>query len=185
MGEKQHMNIDPQTLKNISMPRYSWDYEDLSEADHWFCMAKANLHCSIHLLSEMIAEKLDSSFHYAKVAVALFEHSIELFLKAGIAQASQTCDNTHELQVLYNRFKNLYPGNRYEFEGEIVSVVRPAPSATHNQYARYPTDISGQPWQGHTHIDLVLWYTQLRRFDQDFRRLEPLMKQRYTQDAKK
>ena len=179
------MVTDPESLKDLRMPRYSWDYEDLSAADHWFRMAKANLQCCIHLLSEMIDAKLDSSFHHAKVVVALFDHAVELFLKAGVVHAGQTCSNTHELQELYNRFRNLYPGKQFEFESEITSVVRPGPTTPHNQYARYPTDISGRPWQGHTHIDLVLWCMQLRRFDEDFRRLEPLMKQRYAQGVGK
>ena len=178
------MTVDPETLTDIRMPRYSWDYEDLTEAEHWFRMAHANLGASRHLLSEMIEERFEGKFHQAKVAVALFDHSVELFLKAAILQAAQTAGKTHGLQELYNRFRKLYPGKKFEFEGDINSAVRETPITPHNQYARYPTDVSGQPWLGHTHIDIVIWYREVCRFTADFRRLEPLLKTRYGQSAK-
>jgi hypothetical protein len=52
------MSNDLEELDGINMPRFSWDYEDLSEAEHWFLLAKAYLDCSQHLLSQMIKEVL-------------------------------------------------------------------------------------------------------------------------------
>ena len=170
---------------NVRMSRYSWDYEGLGEAVHWFLMAKAYLDCSIHLFSEMMDKKLKSSFHHAKVATMLFEHSIELFLKAGIVQAGQEVGKSHNLQELYNQFRKLYPGKKHQFEGDIVSAVRQISITPYNVYTRYPTDNFGQLWPGNTHIDLVIWYKQLCLFVKDFERLEPLLKERYPQGSKK
>ncbi len=179
------MSDDLERLSNIRMPRFSWDYEDLSEAAHWFLMARAYLDCSVQLLSQMVNEKFNSSFHHAQVVVALFNHAVELFLKAGIVQAGHVFGHNHHLQELYNQFKNLYPGKKYEFEGDIVSAVRRSAATPNNQYARYPTDVFGRPWQEYTHIELVTWYKQLCLFVKDFDRLEPLLKQRYSQGSKK
>lgn len=43
----------------------------------------------------MINDALNSSFFHAKVAVGLFSHSLELFLKGGIIQAGGEVFNTH------------------------------------------------------------------------------------------
>ncbi len=83
------MAIDAEKLKGKYMPRFSWDYEHRTLAEHWFLMALAYQESSHHLFSEMIERKLADSFHHAKVAASLLEHAVELFLKAGIAQAGK------------------------------------------------------------------------------------------------
>jgi HEPN domain-containing protein len=127
----------------------------------------------------MINDESESSFHHAKVVVALFDHALELFLKGAIIQANKPIGNTHHLQELYNQFRNLYSGKIFEFEGDITNAVRNATITPYNQYARYPTDLGGKTSQMHTHIELVTWYRQIRRFARDLERLEPLLKQRY------
>jgi hypothetical protein len=37
------MSDDFEEIDNYSMPRFSWDYEDLSAAEQWFLMAHAHL----------------------------------------------------------------------------------------------------------------------------------------------
>ena len=175
------MSDDFEEIDNYGMPRFSWDYEDLSEAEQWFLMARAYLDCSKQLISQMTKEEFESSFYHAKAVVALFNHALELFLKGGIIQVNKPIANTHNLQELYNQFRNLYPGKNFEFEGDIVNAVRSTTVTPYNQYARYPTDLGGQTWQTYTHIELVTWYNQIRRFARDFERLEPLLKQRYHQ----
>lgn len=179
------MSDDLDNLDGISIPRFSWDYEDLSESEHWFLLAKAYLDCSQHLLAQMIKEMLDSSFFHAKVAVALFNQALELFLKGGIVQAGKDVNVSHDLQQLYNHFKNLYPGKKYEFEGDVSNAVRPSPLTPYNEFARYPVDHTGLPWQGNTHIELTTWYKQVCLFINDFERLEVLLKQRYPNASKR
>lgn len=170
------MPDDVDELDGLRMPRFSWDYEDLSEADHWFLMARAYLDSGKHLFAQMISKTVESSFHHAKVAAFLFEHAVELFLKAAIVQAGRRAPATHRLGQLYKEFKNLYQGQAYSFEGNIDDFAAPDPSTPHGQFSRYPTDPSGKPWPGHRHIDLVIWYKQICAFSEDFQRLEPLIK---------
>lgn len=75
------MRIDPEDFKDIRMPRCSWDYEDISDSDHWFLLADAYLDICHFTLSSMIGKNIDDTFHHCKVVVSLFEHSVELFLK--------------------------------------------------------------------------------------------------------
>lgn len=160
------------------MPRFSWDYEDCSEADLWFLMAKAYVDCAVELLSRMVDKEIDSSFHHAKVAVAQGEHAFELFLKGGIAQAGQRVPATHRLNYLYQRFCSLYTDA--EFRCDVESLAKPREDVPFGQFARYPMDSSGGPWQGHKHIDIAIWYRQLWLLQGDFDRQEPELRQRYT-----
>ncbi len=173
------MNNELEKLKNISMPLESFIYEDLSVADHWFLMARAFVDCSRILFAQMINETIDSNFFQAKAAASLFSHSLELFLKGGILHAGGIVSNTHNLRRLYNQFMILYPEKIFEFEGDISNAVRPDPRTPANQFARYPSDTSGQLWQSDTFIDLVIWYRQVLLFNKDYERLMPLLKQRY------
>jgi len=166
-------------IKNLRMPVFSWDYEDLGEADRWFLMARAYFDCSYYLFTEMAKETFDRNYHRALVAVSQFNHSVELFLKAAIVRAGKKVTSTHNLEQLYKQYKKLYPGKKFEFEGEISSVIGPHQSTPYNEFARYPTDHAGQPWPGYTHVDIAIWYERLDAFHKDFERLEPLIKDRY------
>jgi hypothetical protein len=171
--------VDLDRHEEWRLARFSWDYEHLSEPAHWFLMARAYLDCSHHLLGEMIQERLSGSFHHAKVAVGTFEHAIELFLKGAIAQAHGPVPAHHRAAELLEEYRRFYPGEDFNFTGKIDEAVSEKPSAPRNQYARYPGDPKGRPWDGYTHIDLSIWYQELRPFKADFDRLEALIKSKY------
>lgn len=173
------MSVDLDRLEEWSLPRFSWDYEHLPEPAHWFLMANAYLNSSHHLLGEMIQERLSSTFHHAKVAVAAFEHAIELFLKGAIAQAREPVPRHHRAPALLGEYRRLYPEDEFAFTGKIDEAVSESASAPRHQYARYPADPKGQPWEGHTHIDLSVWYRELGLFKADFARLEASVKAKY------
>ncbi|MBI3409332.1 MAG: hypothetical protein HY040_13390 [Planctomycetes bacterium] len=173
------MTVEIDSLKGLSMPRFSWDYEDCSEAEHWFLTACAYQECACHVLSEMIEKRLSSSFHHAKVAAYLFLHAVELFLKGGIANAGKTVPSIHPLDKLYGQFRKLYSGKAFEFTGSIDDIAQPSSKTPHNEFPRYPTNHSGQPWEGNCHFDLVKWFDEASRFLEDIKRLEPLIKHKY------
>jgi len=171
--------MDLEHLEEWRLPRFSWDYERLPEPAHWFLMARAYLDCSHHLLGEMIQERLSSSFHHAKVAVAAFEHAIELFLKGAIAQAHEPVPPHHRAADLLKEYRPLYADKEFTFAGKIDEAVSETPSAPRNQYGRYPTDPKGRPWEGYTHIELSSWYRELGPFKEDFERLEAAIKAKH------
>jgi len=178
------MSDDINDIKKLRMPVFSWDYEDLSEADRWFFMARAYFDCSYYLFAQMVQECFDRNYHRALVAVFLFEHSVELFLEAAVIQAGRTNVPSHDLEKLYRQYCRLYPGKKYQFQGEIASIVTFKSNTPHNEFARYPVHNSGRPWPGYSHVDVAIWFVRLDDFGKDFDRLEPLMKERYPSEIR-
>ena len=95
---------------------------------------------ALYLFGEMTDKRFLQTYHYAKAAFSLFEHAVVLFLKSGISQAGQTVPAHHDLSKLHAQFKNLYPGNRFEFAGQIDGFVQASTPTPHNQFLRYPAD---------------------------------------------
>ena len=164
---------------NPSKSLFSWDYEEFSQSEIWFLMAKAYLDCSVNVFSEINNGTLTKSYYHAGVGAFLFEHSIELFLKASIVQAGKEVQGHHEIELHYKQFKNLYPGKKYEFNGRIEDIATIDENRPQSEFHRYPTDNSGMLWQVNTHFDLDIWLEQLKTFERDFDRLEPAIKDRY------
>jgi len=177
------MRVDPKNIENIRMPRYSWDYEDISDADHWFLLAEAYIDSCHYLLSSMIEEKIDGTFHHCKVMVSLFEHSVELFLKGAIVQAKKEVQSHHRIDEIYQQFIKLYPGKKFEFIGTIKEFGKPMPQAPVNEYSRYPVGRNSQEWIGNTHIDIAIYYQEASKFKDDYTRLKSLIKERYKDDS--
>jgi len=176
--------VDNETRSSGTRSReslYSWDYEHLGEPNQWFRMARAYIDCSLCLFSGMGKDVLVRSFYHARAAAFMFEHAVELFLKAGIAQAGKEVPIHHNLQQLYNQFSKLYPGKKYSFKGKIADVIRPDPNRPYPEFTRYPANHAGQSFETPTHFSLSIWEEQLRLFSNDFKRLEPLLKERHTQ----
>lgn len=117
--------MDIEKIKNLRIPRFAWDYEDLSETDLWFLMAIAYQESSQHLFSEMIDNKLGDTFHHAKVAVYLMTHAVEIFLKGGVLLSGEAIQTNHRLKQLFGQFQKLYPGKRFEFTCSVSELVEP------------------------------------------------------------
>jgi hypothetical protein len=156
---------------------YSWDYEPKHAADEWFWMAHAYADASVALFEGMVASRLTPTFHHAKVAAAAFDHGLELFLKACLVRAGERPARTHSMATILQRFRARYPGDTYAFSGRIDEAVRDLAIQPAGQFLRYPVDRKGVPWPGHSHFDLELWLGQVRAFRDDYRRLEPLVKE--------
>ncbi len=142
-------------------------------------MARAYLECSHHLLEAMIQERLASSFHHGKVVVSTFEQALELFLKGAIAQAGQSVPAHHKSTDLLSQYRKLYPGKEFAFSGKIDQAVSQTEAAPRNEYGRYPEDPGGRPLPEHAHIDLSVWYREIRPFKEDFDRLWSLIRARH------
>ncbi len=175
---KVQRNVD----NEIILP-FSWDYDDYSVADHWFSLAWSYLNCSNLILSKMIDnEDLCSSFHYALVAGHIFEHSLELFFKGGIIQATKEKPPiNHNIQDLFKKFRKLYPDKQFPLKGSFGGLPAPSDKSKkpYGEFGRYPTDKSGNLWKGNYHLDLIKLYKQTCLYKEDFIRLRPLIKRRY------
>jgi hypothetical protein len=158
---------------------YSWEYSDETGADELFRHARASVACSVALFAQLAAGALPQTFHHAKAAAFLFELSLEQFLKASLALAGNRPPASHDLQPLYNRYRKLYPGKRFAFDGRVDDAVRKEPARPADQFLRYPTDRAGQTWEGNQHFSLEFWRVQVSTFERDYARLEPLLRARH------
>ena len=169
---------DLERVEEYHLPRFSWTYEHLPAAAHWYLLAIAYADSSVALFARMIAEKVDDSFHHAKVAAALLEHSIELFLKAVLVELGEAVRPSHASDQLLAQVRAIVPADAIQFSAKIDEAVRRQPDAPGNQFLRYPTDRRGEPWSGHTHIDLSVWFQQAKLLRADFERIRASV-QRY------
>lgn len=166
-------------LEQVRMPVFSWDYEDLPVHELWFRMADAYLVCAIHLLYEMAEERIDRDFFRAKVCDALYCQSIELFFKGALAIANKEIINSHNLSILYDRYLKMYPEKEFRFEVKMEKVVKENVLWKYNEFARYPVDKDGKPWQGNTHFDIIVLLKNALLTQKDFLRLTPLLLKKY------
>lgn len=162
------------------MLRFPIDYPNQSRAEPWFFLAQAYSDCCGQLLSQMVLQTFDSNFYNILVTVMLQNQALELFLKAGIIQATGQLgeDTGHDLQLLHNRFKNLYPGKEYKFPDNTIDVIIGSELGSNNQYPRYPENRSGEPWLP-AFIDLIALRDRHSVLHREFARLKPLLEQRY------
>jgi hypothetical protein len=120
-----------------------------------------------------------TDFH-AKVAAAAFEHGLELFVKGALVLAGERPGRTHNIAAALGRYRTLYPGPTYAFRGRVDEAARDIPEQPPSQFLRYPVDSAGVAWPGHSDFDLRLWLEQAQLFREDYKRLEPLLRERPT-----
>jgi len=156
------------------MSLYSWDYPNDDGVPGWFRRARAYIDASRHLFGALEGGTLPRTYHHAQVAAFVFAQSIENFLKGAIVAAGSPFGRSHSLSRLYGVYKAAFPNPEYRFTGAIDDPARDD-AWPPNEFLRYPVDNDGQPWFGQSHFDLSVWTEQVRRFDHDYRRLEPLL----------
>ncbi len=163
------------------MSLFSADYKRLSAAEQWFTLATAYIDSSIKLFEAMREGSVHLDFPHAQVSAYLFIQSLELFLKAGIGISGNKVPGIHNNKQLYNQFKNLYPGKKYDFIGDIAGATIERPDCPESEFLRYPVDKSGAPWIPELDfVNFSTWCEQTRLFREDYHRLFPLLKARWT-----
>lgn len=157
---------------------FSWDYSPDCTVDEYFKLAHAFAESSVLLFEGMSAGRAPATFHHAKAAATLFEHGLELFLKAALGLVGHPIPRTHKMEQMLGTYRKRYPDKAYAFTGTIDDAVRDSAARPAGQFLRYPEDRNGVPWPGHVHFDLGIWLGETRRFRDDYRRLEPLLRER-------
>lgn len=151
----------------------------MPEPERWFRLANAYLDSSLHVFRSIVSGGLARDYYHAAVGGFLFEHSLELFLKAAILQAGSTVQGDHDLQRHYQQFQNLYPGKRFAFEGAIQDAAETDAARPKRKFHRYPGPKPNEAWGVSTHFTTEIWIAELERFQKDYARLQPLCKERY------
>lgn len=165
-------------FKTIKMAISSAELDELSPVRQLLHMSHAYLDCSEHLLKAIDQNLISPTFSHARATSFLFEHSLELFFKAGIYAQRKKIDDKHDLSKLLKDFLSIYPNAEASFRSDMQSLTQKDPARPYAQYSKYPIDKEGWPWK--TGSVLVIehalsWITLLR---DDFKRLTPLIEEK-------
>ena len=146
------------------------DLQRLSVPAQFFAFSDAYLDSAVSLCDALCATSATVTYAHGAAVMSLTFHSIELFLKAAILQRSPgeqfSGSRGHNLDHLYQRYANLYPGKAYtldlpfkrqepDIEGldsrlaeELLAFIQQQEKAMpHDQMHRYPTDVNGHSWK--------------------------------------
>ncbi len=137
----------------------SWELDAASEPEKWFGLARAYLDASIHLCEGMISGIFPRTYPNGQVILGLAHHSIELFYKGVIHDATgQMPSSTHNLHTLEEKVKEVAPSVSSAFASPFALEAFPAgldgealKRATGNerdQRFRYQHDKDGCNWSG-------------------------------------
>lgn len=146
---------------------------DYTKPELFFRLALAYADSSHQIVRSMLAGDLPQTFAHAQTTHFLFAHAVELFLKGAILKSTDAIETHHHLQLLYNRYRNLYPKKKFDFTGRIVETVEENPKSPHSEFPRYPVDSEGNVWEGYNAYTLETWLTETEHLREDFERLIP------------
>ena len=146
---------------------------DYTKSQLFFRLAIAYADSSRHIVRSMLAGDLPATFAHAQTSHFLFDHAVELFLKGAILKSTGDIDNTHHLEPLYGRYRNLYPKKTFELTGRILDAVRSNPNSPHSEFPRYPVDTDGKNWKGYNAYTLETWAMETQHLCGDLHRLIP------------
>ena len=172
-------------LASFSVPRQFLSFSD------------AYLDSASRLCTILKRSPRKSNYVRGSVVLYLTFHAIELFLKGAILERNpgERLIN-HDIQVLSNRYKNLYRGRKYEFHApfisrekvdlseifdpEIVEEVKAYIEESEkknplDQRHRYPRNLEGQPWHGSVGFEPESFLFVIKKLKADIARLTNLI----------
>ena len=126
--------------------------------EQYFAYAEAYLDSASRLCQVMARSKRKATYQRGAVILFLTQHGMELFYKGAILRRNPTERWEHGVTKLRKRYKNLYPGKRFEIpelfktsypgftKAEIAQLERNE-LPLHELY-RYPEGKAGATWRG-------------------------------------
>jgi hypothetical protein len=141
--------------------------------------AEAYLDSACRLCRVLKRSTRKRSYPRSAVVLYLAFHSAELFLKAAILNKSPNDVLSHDIEQLSNRYRKLYPGNKFKFEipfgteylGFEPPEVLPTPPPQ-DQTNRYPIDKKYKEWEGAFGFIPETFITTLEALQNDFGRIK-------------
>jgi hypothetical protein len=94
----------------------SWQIDNLPIPFQFMAFADAYLDSASRLCKVLSRSTRKRSYPRGAVVLFLAYHAVELFLKAAIVHKYPKEGLHHNVEQLYNRYRALYPGRRYEFD---------------------------------------------------------------------
>jgi hypothetical protein len=138
--------------------------------DQLLAFSNANLESADFLCMSICNATETATYAHGAVVMSLTFHALELFLKAAILRKAPTESFSgragHDLEHLYKRYSNLYPGAAMQFsmpfrrKGPDTSTLDPQvakelltyidkqrKAMPEDQLHRYPINVEGEEWQ--------------------------------------
>lgn len=133
--------------------------------ERWFAEALDYFACAAHLFAAMTDGSLPQKWPRAKAAGFLYAHGVELFLKAGIAQAEARLPKTHNLKTLKGRFDSLYLDTGVVLPDDIDAFIRENEKFPFATFLKYPEIIAdlGKTWRADIYINVSEWAARTAR----------------------
>ena len=173
------------------------DLASLSIPRRFLSFSDAYLDSASRLCTVLKQSPRKSNYARGSVVLYLTFHAIELFLKGAILERNpkEKLIN-HDIQVLSNRYNNLYRGRKYEFHApfisrekvdlseifdpEIVDEVKIYIEESEkknplDQRHRYPRNLEGQPWRGAVGFEPGSFLFVIKKLKADIARLTNLI----------
>lgn len=132
-----------------------------------FGMSNAFAQAADVLCQALLSGDYDADYYNTRVVLHLCRHATELFLKGAIqAKSGRRAPNTHRLDRLFQRYRQLYPEEHFVFdtpfgrevldaEGGLFPETLQTLQERHDQRYRYPTDHDGQAFVELGSFDVV------------------------------
>ena len=176
----------------------SSEVESLSSSEQFLAYSEAYLNSAAHLCAVLVESPRELSYPRGAVVMYLLYHGIELFLKAAILKRVKNgiylSKAGHNLEKLYEKYMNLYPGKEYEFEipfgyEEMEHGIQDPSDALKlknaikknkrnnpaNQQYRYPKDTKGKKWSGIYAFEPILFTNTIKRTNKNVGSLKKLI----------
>lgn len=154
--------------------------------------SEAYLDSAIRLCAVLARSTKKATYVRGSVVLYLAFHATELFLKGAILKKvpTENVGTTHNIEILNNRYKNLYPGKKYwfnllftseepdfssiepdkvkEFKIIISEIVKENPP---DQKYRYPQNKKGQSWHGAHGFEPNSFLREIRQLKEQFKNI--------------
>lgn len=172
---------------------FSLDFEQLSEADQYFALARGYLDGSSVLCRALLDDAYAEQYSHTRVILYLCRHAVELFLKGAILKASgQQAKKSHNIVTLLDEYECLLPDQQFRFKTPFdLSTLPPIErtqytaelhaftgryNATHDQRYRYPADNNGNDFPGYLDSFIpAMFLSELQELSTELLRVEPLI----------
>ena len=168
------------------------DLASLSIPRRFLSFSDAYLDSASRLCTVLKRSPRKSNYARGSVVLYLTFHAIELFLKSAILERKPNEKlGNHDIEGLSKRYKNLYPGMKYEFHApfisrnkidlsdffsaEIIEEIKNKPNIPWDQRHRYPRNLEGQPWRGEAGFEPVSFLIEIKKLEADIARLTNLI----------
>jgi hypothetical protein len=160
----------------------NWQISHYDEPKRFLLYANAYLQASRSVCLRMLEESAQHTWPNAAVAMMLAAHSVELFLKGGIArQDSAALAKIHRIEDLADTYFRLLPVPEFHFEvpfvseylgfseDEIAALKKEYP--TPSVQFRYPVKSQGVEWRGVHGFETRGFLTVVRELESAYERI--------------